>query len=75
MKRDERQRLDDIAATIEAIRAHLQRGDFDDGLVFDARDRLAHRYFDTSHAILSATVQRDVPQLEAAVHRLMTRLG
>lgn len=30
------------------------------------RDRLAHRYFDTSHAILQATVNHDVPQLEAA---------
>lgn len=39
------------------------------------RDRLAHRYFDTSHAILAATVQRDVPELEAAVRRLLQRLG
>ncbi len=34
------------------------------------RDRLAHRYFDTSHAILTATVEKDVPELEAAVERL-----
>jgi hypothetical protein len=32
----ERQRLDDIQAAIDAIRAHLQRGDLSDGLVFDA---------------------------------------
>jgi uncharacterized protein with HEPN domain len=34
------------------------------------RDRLAHRYFDTSHAVLQATVERDIPELELAVHRL-----
>lgn len=36
------------------------------------RDRLAHRYFDTSHAILQATVDHDVPELEAALENLMT---
>jgi uncharacterized protein with HEPN domain len=35
------------------------------------RDRLAHRYFDTSHAILAATVSDDLPELEAAVGRLL----
>lgn len=93
-----------MAAAIEAINAHLRRGDLSDGLVFDAvrarliemgeavkslpaellnhepqipwpkvaglRDRLAHRYFDTSHAILQATVDRDLPELEAAIARL-----
>jgi uncharacterized protein with HEPN domain len=34
------------------------------------RDRLAHRYFDTSHAILAATVRNDLPELRAAVQRL-----
>ena len=34
------------------------------------RDRLAHRYFDTSHAIVQATVDHDLPKLEAAVLRL-----
>ncbi|MGH9070762.1 MAG: HepT-like ribonuclease domain-containing protein [Acidimicrobiales bacterium] len=89
-------------------RSRDQRGDLDDGLVFDAvrvrlieigeaakalpnqllsaepdlpwtqvsgmRDRLAHRHFDTSHAILAATVQDDLPQLEAAVQRLLRHL-
>ena len=32
----DRQRLADIQAAIDAIRAHLQRGDLSDGLVFDA---------------------------------------
>jgi uncharacterized protein with HEPN domain len=39
------------------------------------RDRLAHRYFDTSHAIVAATVAKDLPLLEAAVGRLAERLA
>jgi uncharacterized protein with HEPN domain len=35
------------------------------------RDRLAHRYSDTSHAILVATVRHDLPELRAAVERLL----
>jgi uncharacterized protein with HEPN domain len=31
------------------------------------RDHLAHRYFDTAHAILQATVDEDLPDLERAV--------
>lgn len=107
MSRRDRQRLEDILAAIEAIAAHLQRGDLGDGLIFDAvrvrlieigeavkalsdellateaalpwaqvagmRDRLAHRYFDTSHAILAATVDEDLPELEAATRRLLRR--
>lgn len=38
------------------------------------RDRLAHRYFDTDHAIVQDTVLHDLPDLEAAVHRLLSRL-
>jgi uncharacterized protein with HEPN domain len=34
------------------------------------RDHLAHRYFDTAHAILQATVEKDLPDLERAVHAL-----
>ena len=36
------------------------------------RDRLAHRYFDTSHAIVQATVDRDLPILEGGVERVRT---
>jgi uncharacterized protein with HEPN domain len=104
--RDE-QRLDDIASAIAAIRAHLQRGDLADGLIFDAvrirlleigeavkalpapllateptipwsqvarmRDNLAHRYFDTSHAIVQGTVEHDLPDLDRAVNRMRTQ--
>jgi uncharacterized protein with HEPN domain len=35
------------------------------------RDHLAHRYFDTAHAILQATVDNDLPELEKAVQAMM----
>lgn len=35
------------------------------------RDQRAHRYFDTSHAIVSETVRSDIPQLAAAVESLL----
>lgn len=35
------------------------------------RNHLAHRYFDTSHAILTATVRHDLPELRAATERLL----
>jgi uncharacterized protein with HEPN domain len=34
------------------------------------RDHLAHRYFDPAHAILQATVDEDLPDLERAVQAL-----
>jgi len=38
------------------------------------RDHLAHRYFDTAHAILQATVDEDLPCLERAVRALAQSL-
>ncbi len=38
------------------------------------RDPLAHRYFDTAHAILQATVDQDLPALEQAIHALIQSL-
>lgn len=38
------------------------------------RDHLAHRYFDTAHAILQATVDEDLPELERAVQALAESL-
>ena len=38
------------------------------------RDRLAHRYFDTSHAIVQGTVDHDLPVLAAAVERLRSHV-
>lgn len=37
------------------------------------RDRLAHRYFDTTHSQVSGTVARDLEPLGAAVRRLQER--
>ena len=39
------------------------------------RDHLAHRYFDTAHAILQATVTEDLPDLERAVAALNRSLS
>jgi uncharacterized protein with HEPN domain len=38
------------------------------------RNHLAHRYFDTAHAIVQATVDEDFPPLVAAVRRLLDHL-
>jgi uncharacterized protein with HEPN domain len=38
------------------------------------RDHLAHRYFDTAHSVLQATVDHDLPELEKAVQALMDSL-
>jgi uncharacterized protein with HEPN domain len=38
------------------------------------RDWLAHHYFDTSRAVVEATITEDLPPLEAAVLRLQARL-
>jgi len=35
------------------------------------RNHLAHRYFDTDHAIVAATVEHDLPPLVAAARRLL----
>jgi uncharacterized protein with HEPN domain len=106
VSRRETERLEDVLAAIDAIRAHLLRGDLSDGLIYDAvrarlieigeaaknidasvlahapqiawediagmRDRLAHRYFDTSHAIVQSTVQTDLPPLQAAIRQLIS---
>ena len=38
------------------------------------RDHLAHRYFDTNHALLQATVDNDLPELERAIQALAATL-
>ncbi|MBW4079628.1 MAG: DUF86 domain-containing protein [Acidobacteria bacterium] len=38
------------------------------------RDWLAHHYFDTSRAVVDATITEDLPPLEEAVLRLLARL-
>jgi uncharacterized protein with HEPN domain len=109
VSRYQRQRLLDVQAALDAIDAHVRRGELADGLVFDAvrarlleigeavkalssdllatepdlpwseiarmRDQLAHRYFDTTHAIVASTVAHDLPQLWRAIERLLDRAG
>ena len=38
------------------------------------RDHLAHRYFDSSHDVIEATVKHDLPALLCAVERLREQL-
>ena len=38
------------------------------------RDHLAHRYFDTEHAIVFETAHTDIPLLAAAVRRILNAL-
>lgn len=39
------------------------------------RNHLAHRYVDTAHSIVQATVTHDLPPLLAATERLLDHLG
>ena len=39
------------------------------------RDHLAHRYFDTTHSIVQATIDHDLPPLLDAARRLLDRMG
>lgn len=39
------------------------------------RDRLAHRYFDTTHSRVAGVVQHDLEPLKAAVLRIQGRLS
>lgn len=68
-----RARLIEIGEAVKAIDPQLLAAEPDIpwGQIARMRDQLAHRYFDTSHAIVAGTVTTDLPQLEAAVDRLM----
>ena len=61
--------IKDLPAELLATEPHIPWQD-----IARMRDRLAHRYFDTSHSIVAATVANDLPLLEAAVSRLVERL-
>jgi uncharacterized protein with HEPN domain len=39
------------------------------------RDQLAHRYFDTTHAIVASTVVHDLLTLRQAIGRLLDTIG
>jgi uncharacterized protein with HEPN domain len=65
-------RLLEIGEAVKALPAELL--DTQPGIPWSQiarmRDHLAHRYFDTAHAILQATVDDDLPELERAIDAL-----
>lgn len=71
-----RVRLIEIGEAVKALPPDLltTEADLPWAQIAGMRDRLAHRYFDTSHAILAATVEEDLPQLDAATRRLLQRI-
>ena len=72
-----RVRLIEIGEAVKALPSDLlaNQPDLPWNEIAQMRDRLSHRYFDTSHAIVAATVERDLPELESAVRQLFGRFG
>jgi len=70
-----RVRLIEIGEAVKSIGSDLL--DTEPGIpwaqIAAMRDRLAHRYFDTSHTIIAATIADDLPELETAIARLTVR--
>ena len=59
-----------IAPDVLALEPDIAWGD-----VTGMRNHLAHRYFDTAHAIVQATIDHDLPPLVTAVVRLLEHQG
>lgn len=72
-----RVRLIEIGEAVKAVPDEVLTGE--PGLPWSEiarmRDHLAHRYFDTTHSIVAATVTQDLPELRRAVERLLENLG
>ena len=70
-----RVRLIEIGEAVKGLSADLlaTEPDLPWAQIAGMRDRLAHRYFDTSHAIVQGTVDHDLPVLAAVVERLRSR--
>ena len=72
-----RVRLIEIGEAVKAITPELLAAEpsvpWQD--IADMRDHLAHRYFDTDHKIVAATVEHDLPPLVAAVRQLRAGRG
>ncbi|MDQ3989069.1 MAG: DUF86 domain-containing protein [Actinomycetota bacterium] len=68
-----RVRLIEIGEAVKAIDPDLLAHEPDIPWIDVAgmRNHLAHRYFDTTHAIVRATITEDLPPLVAAVKRLL----
>ncbi len=69
-------RLIEIGEAVKAIDPALLAEESDIPWVDVAgmRNHLAHRYFDTAHSVVQATVTEDLPPLVAAVERLLERI-
>jgi uncharacterized protein with HEPN domain len=69
-------RLLEIGEAVKALPGDLlgRQPDIPWSQIARLRDYLAHRYFDTAHAILQATVDDDLPELERAVQSLTESL-
>lgn len=65
-------RLIEIGEAVKAISPEVLSGEpavaWQD--ISGMRDHLAHRYFDTDHVIVAATIEHDLPPLVAAIERL-----
>jgi len=72
-----RVRLIEIGEAVKQITSELleTEPDIPWQSVAGMRDRLAHHYFDTSHAILQSTVDEDIPMLKGSVARLRERVS
>jgi len=72
-----RVRLTEVGEAVKALPRELL--DREPAIPWDQvaglRDHLAHRYFDTSHAILQATIDHDLPELERAIRNLTDHVG
>jgi uncharacterized protein with HEPN domain len=70
-----RVRLIEIGEAVKGISTELleTQPDLPWSQIAAMRDRLAHRYSDTSHAIVEGTVTDDLPVLEAALDQLELR--
>jgi uncharacterized protein with HEPN domain len=72
-----RVRLIEVGEAVKAIDPALLADEPDIPWVDVAgmRNHLAHRYFDTAHSVVLATVTEDLPPLVAAVKRLLERFA
>lgn len=68
-----RARLIEIGEAVKDLEQPLMAGEPDIPWsdIARMRDHLAHRYFDTTHAIVTATARHDIPRLAAAVSRIL----
>ena len=69
-------RLLEIGEAVKALPAEMLRSqpDIPWTQIARMRDHLAHRYFDTDHAVLRSTVDNDLQELERAVQAMAATL-